>query len=76
MVKQIDSSRGKSMNGELFSGIYRGKPVLVTGHTGFKGSWLTWWLHRLGANVHGYSLPSDTIPNHASQLPQHLSSEL
>jgi len=64
------------MNGELFSGIYRGKPVLVTGHTGFKGSWLTWWLHRLGANVHGYSLPSDTIPNHASQLPQHLSSEL
>jgi CDP-glucose 4,6-dehydratase len=76
MVKQIDSSRGASMNSELFSGTYRGKQVLVTGHTGFKGSWLTWWLHRLGANVHGYSLPSDTVPNHASQLPAHLSSEL
>jgi CDP-glucose 4,6-dehydratase len=76
MVKQIDPPRSKSMNGELFSGAYQGKRVLVTGHTGFKGSWLTWWLHRLGAKVHGYSLPSDTVPNHASQLPQHLSSEL
>jgi CDP-glucose 4,6-dehydratase len=39
-----------------FSGAYRGKTVLVTGHTGFKGSWLTTWLLELGANVVGFSL--------------------
>lgn len=38
---------------------YRGKRVLVTGHTGFKGSWLTLWLHALGAHVTGYSLVAD-----------------
>ena len=42
---------------------FRGKTVLVTGHTGFKGSWLTLWLHKLGAKVHGYSLPPTTEPN-------------
>jgi CDP-glucose 4,6-dehydratase len=35
---------------------YKGKRVLVTGHTGFKGAWLSLWLHRLGAEVYGYSL--------------------
>lgn len=35
---------------------YRNKTVLVTGHTGFKGSWLSIWLHELGANVIGYAL--------------------
>lgn len=41
---------------------FRGKRVLVTGHTGFKGSWLTLWLERLGAQVAGFSLapPTDT----------------
>ena len=47
----------------LFSGIYIGKTVLVTGHTGFKGSWLTLWLNSLGARVVGYGLPPDTEPN-------------
>jgi len=49
---------------------YSGKNVLVTGHTGFKGSWLTIWLQKLGANVIGYSLPPPTNPNNfeASQL--------
>lgn len=42
---------------------YRGRRVLVTGHTGFKGSWLTWWLHRLGAEVAGYALPPATAPS-------------
>lgn len=40
-----------------FKNAFAGLPVLVTGHTGFKGSWLTTWLMELGANVIGYSLP-------------------
>lgn len=40
-----------------------GRRVLVTGHTGFKGSWLTFWLHLLGAKVTGLALPPTTAPN-------------
>lgn len=47
----------------LFSGIYSGKTVLVTGHTGFKGSWLVLWLQLLGARVIGYALPPHTQPS-------------
>jgi CDP-glucose 4,6-dehydratase len=43
---------------------FRGKSVLVTGHTGFKGSWLALWLHRLGAQVTGYALEPPSDPNH------------
>lgn len=39
-----------------FRAFYKGKKVLVTGHTGFKGSWLSIWLHELGAQVIGFSL--------------------
>ena len=42
---------------KIFGGVYSGLPVLVTGHTGFKGSWLTAWLLELGADVTGFSLP-------------------
>ncbi|NUT81566.1 MULTISPECIES: CDP-glucose 4,6-dehydratase [Pseudomonas] len=42
---------------------WRGKRVLVTGHTGFKGSWLTLWLQSLGAQVSGFSLDPATQPN-------------
>ena len=35
---------------------WKGKKVLITGHTGFKGSWLAFWLRMLGAEVCGYSL--------------------
>ncbi|WP_445571489.1 CDP-glucose 4,6-dehydratase [Pseudomonas sp. E102] len=42
---------------------WRGKRVLVTGHTGFKGSWLTLWLQSLGAKVSGFSLDPATQPN-------------
>ena len=47
---------------------YSGSRVLVTGHTGFKGSWLCEWLLALGAEVHGYSLPPPTKPSLFNQL--------
>ncbi len=40
--------------------VYKDKRVLVTGHTGFKGAWLTAWLHELGATVYGLALPPET----------------
>jgi CDP-glucose 4,6-dehydratase len=52
----------------MFSNAYRGKRVLVTGHTGFKGSWLTAWLLRLGADVIGYSRDIPTMPAMFSEL--------
>ncbi|MFJ3058921.1 CDP-glucose 4,6-dehydratase [Herbaspirillum sp. NPDC087042] len=42
---------------------WRDKRVFITGHTGFKGSWLTLWLHMMGAKVSGYSLPAPTNPS-------------
>lgn len=51
------------MNKNLFDGIYSGKKVLITGHTGFKGSWLSLLLHKLGANVYGYALEPPTTPS-------------
>jgi CDP-glucose 4,6-dehydratase len=48
----------------LFSGFYAGRRVLVTGHTGFKGSWLTMWLRTMGARVTGIALDPDTTPAH------------
>ena len=42
---------------------FAGRSVLLTGHTGFKGSWLAIWLHHLGAKVSGYSLPPPTKPS-------------
>jgi len=53
------------MSGQTQSGtgFFRGKKVLLTGHSGFKGSWLALWLDRLGAEVTGISLPPITEPN-------------
>ncbi len=42
---------------------WKGRRVLLTGHTGFKGSWLTLWLEALGADVTGYALDPPTQPN-------------
>ncbi|MCL0037606.1 CDP-glucose 4,6-dehydratase [Thermodesulfovibrionales bacterium] len=53
---------------ELFNGVYRSKKVLVTGHTGFKGSWLSLWLIKLGAEVIGYALEPLTKPSHFELL--------
>jgi CDP-glucose 4,6-dehydratase len=52
----------------LFGNIYAGKTVLVTGDTGFKGSWLCLWLNNLGANVIGFSDAVNTNPSHYSIL--------
>ncbi|MGY8770712.1 MAG: CDP-glucose 4,6-dehydratase [Pirellulales bacterium] len=46
-----------------FANQYKNRSVLVTGHTGFKGSWLSLWLHKLGARVHGYALNPPTTPS-------------
>ncbi len=46
-----------------FTDGFFGRSVFLTGHTGFKGSWLALWLHRLGAHVTGYSLPSPADPS-------------
>ncbi len=42
---------------------WRGKRILITGHTGFKGGWLSLWLHSMGADVHGLALEPSTTPN-------------
>lgn len=47
----------------MFLGYYQNKRVLVTGHTGFKGGWMSLWLKTLGAQVYGISLPPPTDPN-------------
>jgi CDP-glucose 4,6-dehydratase len=48
----------------MFGRAYAGRRVLVTGHTGFKGSWLALWLQELGAEVTGLALAPETTPNH------------
>ena len=47
----------------MFNNVYKDKKVLLTGHTGFKGSWLSLWLTKLGAKVCGYSLEPNTTPS-------------
>ncbi|EGY25584.1 CDP-glucose 4,6-dehydratase [Desulfovibrio sp. A2] len=52
----------------MFADAYRGRKVLVTGHTGFKGSWLTAWLLQLGAEVAGLSVDVPTSPANFDEL--------
>ena len=48
---------------DSFKGVYKGKKVLVTGHTGFKGAWLSVWLGQLGSEVIGFALEPSTEPS-------------
>lgn len=52
----------------IFNNCYKGKKILITGHTGFKGSWLAAWLNMLGAKVVGVALEPDTQPSHFALL--------
>ena len=54
-----------------FNNVYKDKKVLVTGHTGFKGSWLIAWLRLLGAEIVGISLDIPTIPSHFNSTDLH-----
>lgn len=52
----------------MFADAFKGKNVWLSGHTGFKGAWLTQWLLQLGAQVHGFALPPATTPSVFEQL--------
>jgi len=54
---------GRGPVAALDAGFWRGKRVLLTGHTGFKGSWAAIWLHELGAEVTGLALTPDQEPS-------------
>jgi len=55
----------------MFQNIYKNKKVLITGHVGTKGTWLSLWLHRMGAKVYGISHPPRTEPSHYKLLNMH-----
>ena len=56
------------MNKDILSKNFKNKKVIITGHTGFKGSWLALWLSKIGANVLGLSLNIPTNPSHFNLL--------
>jgi CDP-glucose 4,6-dehydratase len=60
------------------SNFWHNRKVLVTGHTGFKGSWLSLWLQAMGAEVHGFALPPPTTPSlfHEANVADGMRSEI
>lgn len=57
-----------AVEGLVLKNFWAGKRVLITGHTGFKGSWLSLWLHSMGADVFGFALPPENTPSLFDQL--------
>jgi len=64
----MDIRKGSLENMELNTEFWKGKKVLITGHTGFKGGWLSLWLQHLGAELIGISLAPPTTPNFYEQV--------
>lgn len=66
------------IKGNVSPSFWNGKRVYVTGHTGFKGSWLSLWLQEMGAIVKGYSLEPITTPNlfNQAKVAQNMESEI
>jgi CDP-glucose 4,6-dehydratase len=64
--------------GEVNPSFWNGKKVFLTGHTGFKGSWMSLWLQQMGAVVKGFSLAPDTHPNlfEAADVARNMLSEI
>lgn len=60
----------------MFNNVYKDRKVLLTGHTGFKGSWMAAWLQVLGAEVVGVSLEPSTTPSHWQSLKLDMESHL
>lgn len=56
----MESMVNANDNTDIFDSFFKGKKVIITGHTGFKGSWLAIWLHELGAEVIGVALDPST----------------
>lgn len=52
-----------ALEGVVMTNFFTGKKIFITGHTGFKGSWLCLWLHQLGAELYGYALEPPTTPS-------------
>ena len=63
VLNNIWKKKVEMVNLKLFNSIYKNKKVLITGHTGFKGTWLTLWLLLLGAKVCGFSNNQITKPS-------------
>ena len=53
----------EGLKGKVHPSFWKGKKVFLTGHTGFKGSWLSLWLQSMGAVIKGYSLAPPTNPS-------------
>lgn len=63
VASDLDQQRKDRMDMDISSSFWHRKKVFVTGHTGFKGGWISLWLQKLGAEVIGYALPPPTEPN-------------